>query len=124
MSWSLDESSLAALRRAVQALGGQSGSGDARLTLVDLASASNGYRIEIYGGDPPLALASRRTSSLFSHLTPREHEVAALVAQGCANRDIATRLFIAEATVKDHVHNILRKTGLRSRSAIAGSWER
>ena len=124
MSWSLDDSSLAVLRRAVGELGRQAGAGVSRQTLVDLATVSNGYRIEIYGGDPPLALASRRSSSFFAGLTAREHEVASLVAEGCANRDIATRLFITEATVKDHVHNILRKTGLRSRAAIAGLWAR
>ena len=56
--------------------------------------------------------------------TAREQEVASLVAEGCANRDIAARLYIAEATVKDHVHNILRTTGLTSRAALAGLWAR
>ena len=124
MSWSLDESSLAVLRRTVRELRGQAGHGISRQTLVELATVGGGYRIEIYGGDPPLALASRRGSSCFDELTAREHEVAALVAEGCANRVIAIRLFITEATVKDHVHNILGKTGLRSRAAIAGMWAR
>jgi DNA-binding NarL/FixJ family response regulator len=124
MPWSLDDSSLAVLRRALRELGSQVGAGVSRRTLVEIATVGKGYRIEIYGGDPPLALASRRTSSLFAGLTAREHEVASLVAEGCANRDIAARLFIAEATVKDHVHNILRKTGLTSRAAIAGLWAR
>lgn len=124
MSWSLDPSSLAVLQSAVRELGRQAGAGVSRQTLVELAGAGNGYRIEIYAGDPPLALASRRSSSVFAGLTAREHEVASLVAEGFANRDIAGRLFIAEATVKDHVHNILRKTGLRTRAAIAGLWAR
>lgn len=103
-------------------LGRQAGAGVSRQTLVELAGLGNGYRIEIYGGDPPLALASRRNSPVFAGLTAREQDVASLVAEGCANRDIAARLYIAETTVKDHVHNILRKTGLRSRVAIAGLW--
>jgi LuxR family maltose regulon positive regulatory protein len=49
-------------------------------------------------------------------LSPREREVLALVSQGLRNRDIATRLFISEVTVKVHVRNILRKLGARSRA--------
>ena len=90
--------------------------------MVDLAAGVGGLRIEIYGGDPPLALASRRTSSVFVGLTAREREVAALVARGYGNREIAARLVIAEATVKDHVHSILRKSGLNTRAAVAGMW--
>jgi DNA-binding NarL/FixJ family response regulator len=122
MSWSLDDSSFEVFQRAVRELGRQAGAGVSRQTVVELAGVGIGYRIEIYGGDPPLALASRHSSSVFAGLTAREQEVASLVAEGCANRDIAARLFIAEATVKDHVHNILRKTGLRTRAAIAGLW--
>jgi DNA-binding NarL/FixJ family response regulator len=48
-------------------------------------------------------------------LTDRELEVLNLVAQGLNNRDIATRLFISENTVKNHVRNILEKLQLHSR---------
>ena len=54
-------------------------------------------------------------------LSPREREVAALVAEGLSNKEIGRRLFISLATVKDHVHNILAKTGLGSRSAVAAA---
>ncbi len=52
-------------------------------------------------------------------LSPRELEVAALLAEGLRNKDIAKRLSISLATVKDHVHHILDKTGLPGRAAVA-----
>ena len=48
-------------------------------------------------------------------LTDRELEVLKLVAQGLNNRQIGTRLFISENTVKNHVRNILEKLQLHSR---------
>jgi len=52
-------------------------------------------------------------------LTPREREVAALVARGLSNRAIATELVITEATVERHVGNIFAKLGLASRAQLA-----
>jgi DNA-binding NarL/FixJ family response regulator len=54
-------------------------------------------------------------------LTRREREVAALIAQGMSNRQIAKELSISERTAANHVAKILRKLGLRSRAQIA-SW--
>jgi DNA-binding NarL/FixJ family response regulator len=53
-------------------------------------------------------------------LSKREVEVAALIAEGLSNRQIAARLFIAERTVTTHVGNILNKLGFDSRVQIAG----
>ncbi|WP_305883976.1 LuxR family transcriptional regulator [Crossiella sp. SN42] len=52
-------------------------------------------------------------------LTAREREVAQLVSEGCPNRVIAARLALSERTVTTHVSNILAKTGLSSRTALA-----
>jgi non-specific serine/threonine protein kinase len=52
-------------------------------------------------------------------LTRREREVATLVAQGCTNRQIATRLFVSERTVETHVANALSKLNLHSRKQVA-----
>ncbi|MEU0568514.1 response regulator transcription factor [Nonomuraea sp. NPDC005983] len=52
-------------------------------------------------------------------LSSREAEVARLVAAGASNREIATRLFITEGTVKNHVSSALRKLGLRDRTQLA-----
>ena len=52
-------------------------------------------------------------------LTPREREVASLVAQGLSNREIAKRLFISERTAEYHVEQIRNKLGFHARSQIA-----
>ena len=53
-------------------------------------------------------------------LSAREAEVAALVAEGLSNREIATRLVVSERTAGNHVAHILTKLGFTSRSQIAG----
>ena len=52
-------------------------------------------------------------------LTPREEEVAALVAKGLKNREIAEALNIATGTVKIHLMHIFEKTGIRDRFELA-----
>ena len=54
-----------------------------------------------------------------SILTPREEEVAALVATGRTNRQIGRMLGIAEKTAEVHVHNIIGKLGARCRAEVA-----
>ncbi|HJW90165.1 MAG TPA: response regulator transcription factor [Anaerolineales bacterium] len=54
---------------------------------------------------------------LLAPLTRREVEIMQELATGASNREIAQRLFIAENTVKHHVHNILSKLGLKNRQA-------
>jgi predicted ATPase/DNA-binding SARP family transcriptional activator/DNA-binding CsgD family transcriptional regulator len=54
-------------------------------------------------------------------LTRREKAVAALVAQGLTNRQIAKELVVSERTVENHVANILKKLGLHSRERVAAS---
>ena len=52
-------------------------------------------------------------------LTPREREVAALVAGGSTNREIGAALVITEGTARLHVKHVLGKLGFRSRAQIA-----
>jgi predicted ATPase/DNA-binding CsgD family transcriptional regulator len=52
-------------------------------------------------------------------LSPRETQVAALVARGLTNREIATALVITEHTAMRHLEHILSKLGLRSRTQVA-----
>jgi predicted ATPase/DNA-binding CsgD family transcriptional regulator len=54
-----------------------------------------------------------------SPLTPRELEIAALIANGLSNKAVGTTLFIAPATVARHVANIMFKLEFRSRAQIA-----
>ncbi|MGO9297706.1 MAG: LuxR C-terminal-related transcriptional regulator [Streptosporangiaceae bacterium] len=56
-------------------------------------------------------------------LTPRELEVAAIIADGKSNKEIAAQLYISPATAARHVANILRKLGFSSRVQIA-TWAR
>ena len=52
-------------------------------------------------------------------LTSRQREIAALIAEGLSNKQIARRLSIQQATVKNHVHNILGKLGVSHRAEVA-----
>ncbi len=67
----------------------------------------------------PSADLVRRLGPDGSGLSPREAEVAALVADGLTNRQIAERLVISERTAGNHVAHILTKLGLTSRSQVA-----
>lgn len=57
-------------------------------------------------------------------LTPRQHEVLALVAQGKRNQQIARALCIAEHTVEAHLRTIYQKLKVRSRTAAANHYWR
>ncbi len=63
-------------------------------------------------------LAQGRQARASAILTERENEIAGLVRLGLSNKEIAQRLRISPATVKNHVHNILEKLELTSRGAI------
>jgi non-specific serine/threonine protein kinase len=67
---------------------------------------------------PSRAPASSADDEL-ARLTPREREIATLVARGLANREIAESLTVAQRTVETHVHNILGKLELTSRGQLA-----
>jgi DNA-binding NarL/FixJ family response regulator len=60
------------------------------------------------------ALASQRAQPI-DRLTARESQILELVAQGLSNKQIAARLYIEVTTVKNHVHSILEKLGVRRR---------
>ena len=52
-------------------------------------------------------------------LTPREKEIADLVAQGLSNREIAQQLYISEGTIRNTLSIILDKLQLRDRTQLA-----
>jgi LuxR family maltose regulon positive regulatory protein len=62
-------------------------------------------------------LGNRSASTLL--LTPRESQVFGLLVEGKTNREIAATLVISELTVKVHVHHILKKLGVRTRTQAA-----
>ena len=52
-------------------------------------------------------------------LSAREREIAALIAQGYKNKEMAEKMFISEQTVKNHLHNIFDKLGVSDRLELA-----
>jgi DNA-binding NarL/FixJ family response regulator len=68
-------------------------------------------------GARPLRAASRGTG--VGALSPRETEIATMVATGKRNRDVAAALFLSEKTVESHLARIYDKLGVHSRAALA-----
>jgi DNA-binding NarL/FixJ family response regulator len=89
-----------------------------------LPGLASGRRIELATSDrgTVVVVAPSGDDDWAAILTAREREVASAVARGRTNREIAAELYVSVATVKDHVHHILTKTGLSNRAAIAGRW--
>jgi DNA-binding NarL/FixJ family response regulator len=71
-----------------------------------------------YARGLPLKEAAQRTRGKLDELTPRETEVAALIAQGKSNGEIAGELVLAKRTVEKHIANILSKLGFTNRAQI------
>jgi ATP/maltotriose-dependent transcriptional regulator MalT len=51
-------------------------------------------------------------------ISEREREVITLVAAGYSNKQVGMRLIISEQTVKNHLHNIFTKTGVKNREEL------
>jgi two-component system response regulator DevR len=63
------------------------------------------------------------TDERIADLTRQEQRILALIADGLSNREIAEKMFLAEATVRNYVSNLLAKLGLsrRTQAAIYGN---
>jgi non-specific serine/threonine protein kinase len=66
----------------------------------------------------PLQPAARLLSRKSDDLTEREREIAALIARGRSNSEIAAELVLSKRTVEKHVANVLSKLGLHSRAQL------
>jgi len=80
---------------------------------ITLALADN----EPFGGG--VAAADRASVRRTEKLSPRERQVAELVAQGCTTRQIADALVITGRTVESHLERIYTRLGLHSRAQLA-----
>lgn len=68
----------------------------------------------------PSAVAEKLATRMSNEqLTTRELEVLGRIAEGRSNREIASDLFISEATVKSHVNSVLAKLGVADRTRAA-----
>lgn len=63
-----------------------------------------------------------RPATGWASLTATEQKVAALVAAGCSNDEVATELLMGTATVKTHLTHIYTKVGVRNRAALAAAY--
>lgn len=110
-----------ALSELAVALARRAGHGDAARARSLAADAA--CRARTLGMAPFAAraqeLADRLGQAPVEPLTPREREVAELVAQGLTNREIAARLYLSARTAQNHVQHILTKLDLSNRSQIA-----
>jgi DNA-binding NarL/FixJ family response regulator len=75
--------------------------------------------IKLVAGDPDTVARQEQARHRLTALTPREHQVAAAIAQGHSNADIAAQLQMSLATVKAHVSRLLAKLGAGNRVQIA-----
>jgi two-component system, NarL family, nitrate/nitrite response regulator NarL len=70
------------------------------------------------------ATARKEGATPFAGLTRRELRILEMIARGQSNKEIASELVIGVATVKSHVHAILRKLGVDGRGAAADLFRR
>jgi DNA-binding NarL/FixJ family response regulator len=121
---SVDSAALGNLRAIVRELQ----NADSLVDVVELARSvelSAGVTVDFDAtrelGQPLVVLRVPSPVGQLEGLAPREQEVARLIADGLSNKEIAARLGISVGTVKHYVHQILDKTGLPGRVAIATS---
>jgi DNA-binding NarL/FixJ family response regulator len=66
-----------------------------------------------------LGVRTWRRGAAGEKLTDRERRIAALIAGGASNPEIAQQLFLSRKTVERHVSNVLKKVGVRNRAELA-----
>ncbi|MGH3168902.1 MAG: response regulator [Trebonia sp.] len=88
--------------------------------LLDALSGGSRFAVAPAPAGQPPASAVPPAGAQPDDLTPREAEVLTHIAAGLSNAEIASALFVSEATVKTHVNHIFAKTGLRDRAQLVG----
>jgi DNA-binding NarL/FixJ family response regulator len=100
------DAGIAEISRAVQAAAAHQAVLDPVAQSALIQAASAGAR----------AAPSSTPPGLPDELTPREAEVLSLIANGLSNGEIASTLFVSEATVKTHINHVFAKIGARDRA--------
>jgi predicted ATPase/DNA-binding CsgD family transcriptional regulator len=111
-----DSAVVAELHAAVEAGGARARDARARGATMTLPAAA-AYALRTWG-------PRRRPAHGWASLTPTEQAVAALVADGRTNPQIAAQLLVGPSTVKTHLEHIFAKLDTRSRAGVAVAWAR
>ena len=77
-----------------------------------------GRAVKLGGAARELASRCQEAQALLDRLSPREREVARLVAQGLPNKLVGRELDISEKTVHVHRHKVMEKTGVSSAAEL------
>ena len=85
----------------------------------DLDKVRRGPRLSVSTDEADIAVDRVEIPAVFSHLSPRQLEVARLVGKGQTNYQIACELGITENTVKLYVSQVLRLTHMHNRTQLA-----
>ncbi|MGW0039149.1 ATP-binding protein [Gordonia sp. NPDC003376] len=75
----------------------------------------------VFGGPERSSADDTTDHPVLHRLSPREEEVAEMVAAGMTNREIAERLVLSVRTVEGHVEHVLRKLCVERRAEVAGA---
>lgn len=102
-------------------------SSDGSLERVDISSVPlgpNHHAVGMFGLAIPSDRHAPPAACDESPLTPRQHEVLRLLADGASTAAIADRLFLSQQTVRNHVRQILQRLDARSRLAAVATARR
>ncbi len=121
----IDQRSIEHLKNTMDVLNKPANSTNIWEAFAALSKLSNGHTcltIDLNAskqiGTPVIFATPDHKKSLFAPLTTRQNQVATLIAAGQSNKQIANDLNIAISTVKDHVHAVLTKLSLASRTQL------
>lgn len=114
----MDDQLLDALRYGVRGVLFKDGAEDRMLECIEHVGAGRRY-IDSELTERALSASLEPAKDTLAGLTPRERELAGLVAKGLRNREIAERMAVTEGTVKVYLNTVYTKLGIGNRTALA-----